>query len=58
MAHHFLKVIDIARDSEGNQSLLKKLGTTRVLQSVEREKLLTVKARWAWSHTTIALTAI
>jgi hypothetical protein len=44
MAHHFLKVIDLARGFGGNQSLLEKLGTTRVLQSVGRENLSTVKA--------------
>jgi hypothetical protein len=46
MAHHFMKVIDLARDFGGNQSLLENLRTSRVLQSVGRENSLTLKIRW------------
>jgi hypothetical protein len=40
-----MKVIDLAQDSRGNQSPFEKLGTTRVLQSIGRGKILTVKVR-------------
>jgi hypothetical protein len=45
MAHYFMKVIDLARDFRGNQSLLENLGTTRMLQIVGRENIFTMKAR-------------
>jgi hypothetical protein len=45
MAHKLLKVMDLARDFGGNQSLLENLGTTRMLQSTGRENIFTMKAR-------------
>jgi hypothetical protein len=40
MAHHFLKVIDLARDSKGNQSLLEKAWDNKSVAKCWKRKYL------------------